>query len=214
MKQLLIDSYTFRTRIQLRPLDIDNINNHYDRYIQRLQGNGLRKEVIIKGVKIGRGIQPTPDYKYKTFGKFLIHYPSLKQNILNIKFQSRGSHPKFPRIKITDTLKNMIQELLDTEQLNNTLYNEINEEEKKVFDKLSYYSNIQEKIGSSIYQKDKEEMEDFNILKYQILSGNNNRKLLNQMKKYILKFIKENKIEEQEGKDILSCIGEVIEIEV
>ena len=108
----------------------------------------------------------------------------------------------------------MIQELLDTEQLNNTLYTEINEEEKKVFDKLSYYSNIQEKIGSSIYQKDKEEMEDFNILKYQILSGNNNRKLLNQMKKYILKFIKENKIKEQEGKDILSCIGEVIEIEV
>ena len=45
------------------------------------------------------------------------------------------------------------------------------------------YSNIQEKIGSSIYEKDKEEMEDFNILKYQILSGNNNRKLLKQIKK-------------------------------
>ena len=149
---------------------------------------------------------------YSNFGKFLIHNPSLKEGKLNIKFPSLASHPKFKREKISDKLRQVLLELLENNKLSNELYNQLNLKEKETFDRLAYFAGIKEKIGSGLYSKEKEEQKEFELLKYQILSGNNSRRGLEKMKKLLNKFVKENKISESDSKELLQHIDELLAI--
>ena len=100
-------------------------------------------------------------------------------------------------------------EIVEKQTLNQGLYNKLESKEKKLLDKLSYYSQINELIGSGFYDKEKEE---FELLKYQVLSGNNNRSLLTKLKKMVVSYIKEEKIDKTEGEEILSSIEEILSL--
>lgn len=131
---------------------------------------------------------------------------------MNIKFPSLASHPKLKREKISDKLKQILLELLENNKLSNELYNQLDAQEKETFDRLCYYAGIKDKIGSGIYSKEKEEQKEFELLKYQISSGNNSRKGLEKMKQLISKFVKENKMTEKDSKGLVEHIDEILGI--
>ena len=133
---------------------------------------------------------------------------------MNIKFPSLASHPKFKREKISDKLRQILLELLENNKLSNELYNQLNSQEKETFDRLCYFAGIKDKIGSGLYSREKEEQKEFELLKYQILSGNNSRKGLEKMKRLISKFVKENKMKEEDSKGILEHIEEILGIDL
>jgi len=190
-----------------------NITDSFFREDKTTKGNSILT-VGRQRVLVGRGILPIEkEPLYSNFGKFLIHNRSLKEDSkLNIKFPSMASHPKFKKEKISETFRNLLLNLLETNQLSNELYNQLNSEEKETFDRLAYFSGIKEKIGSGIYSREKEEHKEFELLKYQILSGNNSRKGLEKFKKLINKFVKENKINKDDSKGLLEHINEILAI--
>ena len=55
-------------------------------------------------------------------------------------------------------------------------------------------------------------MKEFELLKYQILSGNNSRKGLEKMKRYVEKYLRENKIEKDDGENLLQYISQILSI--
>merc|ERR1712070_1202839 len=177
-----------------------------------LSKKGESIKTLGRRILIGRGILAESQPLYSNFGKFLIHNPSLKEGRLNIKFPSLASHPKFKREKISDKLRQILLELLENNKLSYELYNQLNSQEKETFDRLAYFAGIKEKIGSGIYSKEKEEQKEFELLKYQILSGNNSRKGLEKMKRLISKFVKENKIKEEDSKGLVDYIDEILGI--
>ena len=208
----LMNNYLNLMRTSFPSLDDEKLKQEFTEKIAKpyIQNSSRQKEGSgIRRIKIGRGIMNKDEPLYKTFGKFLLHLPSLKQYTLNIKFPSMASHPQFPRKKISSSLKEILTEIVEKQTLNQGLYNKLESKEKKLLDKLSYYSQINELIGSGFYDKEKEE---FELLKYQVLSGNNNRSLLTKLKKMVVSYIKEEKIDKTEGEEILSYIEEILSL--
>ena len=85
-------------------------------------------------------------------------------------------------------------QLLRQNKLDKKLYYELDSKEKEMLDRLSHFAGIREKIGSGLYSREKEQEKEFELLKYQILSGNNSRQGLKKMQKYIHQYLKEKKI--------------------
>ena len=66
-----------------------------------------------------------------------------------------------------------------------------------MLDLLSCYSGIKKLIGTGMISKEQEEQKEFDLLKYQILSGNNSRKGLEKMKRFVEAYLRENKIDKR-----------------
>ena len=81
-------------------------------------------------------------------------------------------------------------DLINNRKLSNLLYNKLNENEKQQFDCLCYFAKVKEQIGSGEFSKEKETNNEWMMLKYQLLSGNNGTKTLEKAKRYINRFQK------------------------
>lgn len=166
-------------------------------------GSGLRT----KKMMIGRGVsvyQDTP--KYKEFGKYAIHWNQLMNNdILNVKYKSLGRIPTLLPVAISDVFKDFIIDVVETGKINNRLYEMVNPEEKKYFEKLCIGAGLlqQFKLKKTVINEEMEDIKRFNILKGEYLAGNNNSQLIKELRKLIIKFINSGRIHKSEGLNLL-----------
>jgi hypothetical protein len=162
--------------------------------------------VGIKTKKIGTGIKMNDEPVYKEFGKYCIHIPQLlNKDVLNVKYKSLGGIPDFKPIAITENYKDFILDLLNTNQLNKSLYKQLPLEEKKHFEKVSTGAGIFKQLGLSRVSADddKKEMERFELVRGEIEAGNDTPKLLKEMKHFIIKFLNDGKITKQTAFNLL-----------
>ena len=86
--------------------------------------------------------------KYIQFGKFIINNQDLKKNILNLKYKSMGIIPDLnKKIKISDDLKDIIEEICSTNNLSKVLYKRLSEKDRKILDIILTKSTLNEKFG-------------------------------------------------------------------
>jgi hypothetical protein len=178
---------------------------------EEITGKGIGRAFRLvrkpKRIILGRGLaiaQQEP--KYKEFGKYAIHWGQLTNNdILNVKYKSLGSIPSIKPQAISDIFKDFIIDVIETGQVNQRLYNQVPDDEKKIFEKIVVGAGLLNtlKLKKVVIDKDLEEINRFNVLKGEYLAGNTNTQVLKELRRYIVKFISEGRIPRPEGMNLL-----------
>jgi len=115
-------------------------NKHNEELEAQAQLNSMPRvafQVKKKGrpaVKIGKGIDVAiPQDTYKTFGKHLIHYPSLRDDFkLSIKYPSRSKNVGKVKV-VSPEYRELLMDMLERGVLSDRMYDKLVNEEKEHF---------------------------------------------------------------------------------
>jgi hypothetical protein len=181
---------------------LGNISNNILKLIsQKIESRRL----IGKGVMVDShpANQILSDKEYKTknepnLGNYFISLNQLKNGYLRVRYPSGSNVFSFPKKKITSDLKTIIQRIIFERQFEEEDYENLSEEEQKLFDDLLDLCSINRTKKSEftdiVYKhkrhSDKirdQDIKRFDLLKGQILAGNNNPDILKELKLLLLK---------------------------
>jgi hypothetical protein len=172
-----------------------------------LVGQGLRRKIAPKiRMKIGKGLAVKETPSYREYGKYAIHLPQLEQqDMLNVKYKSLGQIPKFKPIPVSDIFRDFILDLLENGKPNVRVYTQIAPEERKFFEEMSIGAGIWNSLGlkRTTTSNDEEENKRFELLKGEYIAGNNNTKLLSELRRLVVKMMSDGRIRKNQGIDLL-----------
>ena len=162
-------------------------------------------------VKIGKGIDVAiPQDTYKTFGKHLIHYPSLRDDFkLSIKYPSRSKNVGKVKV-VSPEYRELLMDMLERGVLSDRMYDKLVNEEKEHFNQAVKASGLMETIKLKPIHEDKKDLvERFKVLRGQFIAGNNAPTLIKELRSVILHFMEKGQIQKQDGYDLLKELSAV-----
>lgn len=170
------------------------------------EGRGMKGRGLVRSKKIiiekDKGI--TPANTYSQLGKFFINNRKLNQNIISIR-RGNGFSSKIPVKRVSNNLGDVIRLIVGGGVPNFSNLDKLNEEEKKYLYKITKESNIIDKLTIPTPNKEEEDkcINQFEIMKGEILSGNDNVEYIKKFKLLIVKLINRDLLPKSEGKEIL-----------
>jgi hypothetical protein len=169
-------------------------------------GLKLKNEPNIK-LKIGRGLSVIQQPTFQEYGKYVVHMNMLmNHDLLNLKYKSLGPIPKFKNhVAVSDIFKEFLLDVLETGKPNKHMYNQIEADERKLFEEISIGAGLWQKFNMkrTTTNNDEEESKRFEILRGEILAGNNNNQVITELRKLVIKFMNTGKIRKNEGLNLL-----------
>jgi hypothetical protein len=158
-------------------------------------------------LKVGRGLSVVEQPTFKEYGKYAIHIPMLEnKDLLNIKYKSLGPVPKFRQpIAVSDIFKEFLLDVLETGKPNPRVYSQIETDERKLFEEMSIGAGVWNifNLKRTTTDNDEEESKRFELLRGEVLAGNNNPKILKELRMLVIKFMNTGKIRKNEGLNLL-----------
>lgn len=155
-----------------------------------------------KGVKLEKEENPT----YRQFGKYVIHIPHLlHNNTANFKYPSLGSIPTIKPLTISTDYKDLLLDVLQSGKLNKKELERLPQNEIKHFERVAVGAGLVEQLGMKIgnTDEDKADAKRFEILRGEYLAGNNNEKMIKELRQLITKFINSGRLHKTEGFNLL-----------
>jgi hypothetical protein len=165
---------------------------------------GVRGNVVPS--KIGKGVSVKETPSYREYGKYAIHIPQLEQqDMLNVKYKSLGQIPKFKPVPVSDIFRDFIIDLLDNGKPNARVYTQIAPNERKFFEEMSIGAGVWNGLGlkRTTTSTDEEENKRFELLKGEYLAGNNNPKVISELRRLVVKMMSDGRIRKSQGIDLL-----------
>jgi hypothetical protein len=184
----------------IKPTMGQGVANNY-----RFLGNGI-KPMSRQRVTVGRGIAVKETPSYKQFGKYAIHIPQLEQqDILNVKYKSLGQVPKFKPTAVSDIFRDFLLDLLDNGKPNVRTYQQIAANERKLFEEMSIGAGVWNALGlkRTTTSTDDEENKRFELLKGEYIAGNNNPKVISELRRLVVKMMNDGRIRKAQGTELL-----------
>jgi hypothetical protein len=174
----------------------------------RPKGSGLARPFKDK-VDRNKGIQPSP--RFISFGKHLINTKKLDDDIISIKRLSGANIKEIPSSKVSYRVGKILRDIVGGKIIDEYDLEELTPEEKIYLHKISKYSDIQDRLNIRSPNKDQEEKEynQFEIMKGEILSGNDSKELVKKFKSILLKFSREGKLPKGQVTEILTELVEL-----
>lgn len=172
---------------------------------RKILGYGLSKPKTKSKPKIdeskGLDLRPT----YIRFGKYILNSNKLGSGLFDLRTINGSSIKKYPAkqlsLKLTKMLNRIvggtIPDLYDIQDLDN--------EEQHFMFSLANDANINDRLKIPTPNRSKEDAEDnrFEILKGEIIAGNDNKEMVKEFKSLLLKFSNSGKINKNEAREIL-----------
>lgn len=168
--------------------------------------NGARPKKV---VKIGKGVDINKEPLYKTFGKFIVSMPNLvNRDVLHFKYPSLSRIPNLEPVSVSEDFREFFMDTLDNGKVNYKIFKTLDEEEKRLFEKVSEKAGLFKSFGLTKQpdKEDEEEVKRFNILRGEYYAGNNSHQLLDELRILIIKFINKGRIGKNEGISILNSL--------
>jgi hypothetical protein len=156
--------------------------------------------------KVGKGLAVKETPSYREYGKYAIHIPQLEQHdILNVKYKSLGQVPKFKPIPVSDIFRDFILDLLENGKPNSRVYSQISPEERKYFEEMSIGAGVWNGLGlkRTTTSTDEEEAKRFELLKGELMAGNDNPKIVSELRRLVVKMMSDGRIRKSQGVDLL-----------
>jgi hypothetical protein len=170
-------------------------------------GRGLiGKKGMRPAMKVGRGIAVKETPSYREYGKYAIHIPQLEQqDILNVKYKSLGQIPKFKPIPVSDIFRDFMVDLIENGKPNARVYTQICPNERKFFEEMSIGAGVWNGLGlkRTTTNTDEEEAKRFELLKGEYIAGNNNPKVISELRKLVVKMMSDGRIRKNQGVELL-----------
>ena len=163
--------------------------------------------VVMSSINNDETTLKKPALWYLLNEKFMIHKGMLEKNILLIKYtKTYAPLPWLKRTTITNYFKELFFDIIDTGTINYDLLKKSNYNERDIFDKIMNKCFLYESLK---YDKRKlnfsneELVEQYNIIKGEIIAGNNNKILLIELKNIMSQLVKINKITQNDMDEIM-----------
>jgi hypothetical protein len=176
-------------------------------------GVGMTKKAYPK-TDAGKGIEADDNDRYVQFGKFCFFVPQLQKRVFHVKYaKSKGCCPRYPRTLISTKFTDFLLDLLETKNANLDLFRELNDKEQKLFKKLATEARVLNQLGMREYHfddTDDEDLERFELLRGEVMAGQNNPDVLRELRGLILKFISDGRLNWKEGHGLLAQISLVL----
>jgi len=162
-----------------------------------------KEESFYKLIDHNTGIDPSP--KYIKFGKYYVNNHLLNDNILSLRTSKGTQIPKMTSYKMSTGFGVVIQKIIKGSSPSYEELNSLTDEEKQYLYKVSKSSNILDKIAIPTPSKAVEEKEihRFNVLKGEIMAGNDNKDVIKEFKVLALKLSRNNILPKSKISEIL-----------
>jgi hypothetical protein len=188
--------------------------------IPLIDGKGLRRRVgrpkgsgILKPFKdrldINLGIQPMANYI--SFGKYAINTKKLNDDIISIRHKTGGNILGHPSRKVSPNLAKVFRKIIgnglpDFEDLSN-----LSSDERQYLYDVSKKSDIVGKLNIPAPSKDQQDKDNhnFEVMKGEILSGNDSVEMVKKFKVLILKMSKSGTLPKSQVNELLTDLAEL-----
>ena len=159
------------------------------------QGRGLKK------TKKGRGLSSD----YREFGINKINHKKLDDGILTLRRGTNSNIPDMPSKRISRKLQKIIKHISGGGMPDFNDINNLEDGEKDYLHKLISKSNLTDRLSVPAPSKDQEEKDfhQFEVMKGEIMSGNDSKELVKKFKLLILKLSKQNILPKNEVNELL-----------
>ena len=175
-------------------------------------GYGLRKRPgrpkgsgIPLHLKIDPNFKVEPMPQYTQFGKFLINNHRLSEDIMSLRSGKGHVIKDMPPFKLSPQFKKVVKKITGGSIPTEDDINSLTDEEIKYLNKLSKRANVYDALNIPTPSKSKEEqdMHDFEVMKGEIMSGNDNSGLIKKFKILLMRFHKQGRIPKNEYHEIM-----------
>jgi len=157
-----------------------------------------------KGIK-GKGLIKTKADNFIEFGKLLINPAKLDENIIAIRRPTGRNTPEFPTERVSKHLGKVIRHISGGGVPAFEDLSKLDENEKRYLHKLMKSSSLIDRISVPTPNKDEDEKDThrFEVLKGEILSGNDSIQLIKELKVLILKLVNKDLLPKSQAREIL-----------
>jgi hypothetical protein len=195
---VILNQNNLSQRLQYILEDTGNIKMGYDPSSLEnsrigIAGLGLKKK--------GRGISSD----YRDFGINKINHKKLDDGILTLRRKSNSNIPDMPSKRISRKLQKIIKHISGGGMPDFNEVNNLENHEKDYLHKLISKSNLTDRLSVPAPSKDQEEKDfhQFEVMKGEIMSGNDSKELVKKFKVLILKLSKQNILPKNEVNELL-----------
>jgi hypothetical protein len=190
-------------------LDSDGIVSGYTDINYEYNKNPINNEFMV-GKFIINSKKLSEKYNIPSQNCF-INTKKLNDDIISIKRKSGANIKEFPSLKVSNKVSKILKDIIGGKIIEESDINSLSPTEQIYLNKLSKYSDIQDRLNIPSPSKDQEEKEynQFEIMKGEILSGNDSKELVKKFKGLILKFSREGKLPKGQVTEILSELVEL-----
>jgi hypothetical protein len=181
-----------------------NIKKMYEEYKKSLlkdleDERDRRKE---SGNPIGKGLK-----NFYKFGKYLLNPTRLQNNVVHLKTPAGAEIKKLPKVNVTNKLRDILMLVVKGNNPTQEQYDSLSDSEAEIFDRLidlSFgFDDPTSELDKKLNKKIDEDLERFELLRGEIMAGNNNPEILQELKLLVLRLIKYGVLSKVEGMDIL-----------
>lgn len=128
--------------------------------------------------------------------------PSLHKRVLNVKYKlSLSVVPSFPKQMISPTFADLLVDVLEGKSFK---LDRLDTNDKKTFQRLATKAEVVRSLGMGEYHGEDSDVERFNLLKGEVMAGQNSPEVLRELKSYILRFMGDGRLKRNEGAELLS----------
>jgi hypothetical protein len=180
--------------------------------ISGMKGRGVGRAVVSKvrgdviapsSVNWEGGVKVS--HRFVPFGRYIINSHRLQDDIVAIKRPRGGCLKDFPSTRISRRLGAVIRNIVGGGVPTFNDLDELDDNERAYLHKLAKESNILERLSIPAPKKSEidKELNDFEIMKGEIIAGNDNKELIKKFKMLILKLSNKNIIPKPQVRELL-----------
>ena len=166
------------------------------------------KKILNNDLIVGTGYKLPQSHYITLGGKYTINYDKLLNNKLIVRTKKNNQVYNFKSQSITNNIKKILLKLSNNERISYNDIDKLTDNEKDQLYNISRKLHITELFDLPSSKKDEEEKlyDEFNLLKGSLLAGNNNPKIIKELKINLLKMKNKRLIPQQEYNNIIDII--------
>lgn len=172
-------------------------------------GEGFRRKFtgrgIAKGVDYAKGIDPLP--KYAPIGNYYINLQKLKDDIVTCCRPSGKNLNTWKARRVSLPLANVIRKLVNKGKPSFDEMSELSEEDKHILGDFIRKAKLEIDIPNS--KIDREDLNQFEIMKGEIMAGNDSTELIKKFKLLIIKLTHQDRLPKGQAKEILMDLAQI-----
>jgi len=171
-------------------------------------GRGIRRTFKGRGVMaehtdFSTGL--TPANRFVPFGKYFIHNHKLNENVVSLRHQSGCNIIHLPSKVISNPLGIVLRKIVGGGQPTFDELNKLDDEDRRYLHTIAKKSNLLDKISVPTPSKDleAEEINKFEIMRGEIMSGNDNKDFIKEFKLLLIKLTNKGLLPSRQSKELL-----------
>lgn len=169
-----------------------------------------RNDVLVPTFDIDytKGVQPTP--RFVPFGRFVINKNRLDNDIIAVKRPAGSTLQDLPSKRVSRALGSVIRKIVGGKIPSFDEINKLDQDEQEYLHHLASKSHLLDKVNIPTPKKDEDEADinQFEIMRGQIIAGNDSADLVKKFKQLILRMANRDLIPKRQVKELLISLTE------